>query len=270
MTTILRWKDFAAGEAFFVARSWRKPGDAIRPHTHDFSEVLWIDTGTGEQSSPSGTKPLQTGDIIFIRPSDIHALTSTTTMQFTNIAFPRDTYNWLCQRYATPWTTAPVPEIRRLEPAQLRRLNRAAEELCNAPRTRLVIERFLLNLLHMLARQPLPALPADSPEWFQRACAEIHKPEHFRSGASAFTKLAGRSAEHVARVTRALLRQTPSAVVNRVRMQFAARQLTMTDAKIMDIALDCGLTNLSHFYRLFQRQFGITPQAYRQQQRSLA
>ncbi len=270
MVTILHWKDFAAGEAFFVARAWRKPSDAIRLHTHDFSEVLWIDAGTGMQSSPAGAKPLQTGDIIFIRPSDIHALTSATTMQFTNIAFPRDTYNWLRQRYTTPWTTAPAPEVHRLEPGQLRRLNRAADELCNTPRTRLVIERFLLNLLHMLARQPAPALPADSPEWFQHACTEINQPEHFRSGAPGFTKLAGRSAEHVARVTRALLRQTPSAVVNRVRMQYAARRLTMTDAKIMDIALDCGLTNLSHFYRLFQRQFGTTPQTYRQQQRDLA
>ncbi|MEI6082685.1 MAG: helix-turn-helix transcriptional regulator [Verrucomicrobiota bacterium] len=82
--------------------------------------------------------------------------------------------------------------------------------------------------------------------------------------------MAGRSAEHVARVTRDLLHETPSDLVNRVRLQYAARQLALSDAKIMDIALDCGLTNLSHFYRLFRHQFGSTPQAYRQQQRELA
>lgn len=140
----------------------------------------------------------------------------------------------------------------------------------DAPRQRLFIERFLLNLLYWLVADAQPTLPPDAPAWLRRACTEIAKPENFRQGAPVFAPLAGRSPEHVARVTRELLGETPSDYVNRVRMHHAARLLAMTDAKITDIALDCGLTNLSHFYRLFHRQFGLTPQAYWLQQRRAA
>lgn len=270
MTTTLAWQQTAPHDAFHIARSWKTPTTSTPPHTHDFAEVFWIDTGKGRQTGPTGVQPLRTGDIIFIRPTDIHALESAGRMQLTNVAFPADTYRWIRDRYPTPWTDAPTPAVLQLDSAQLHRLSRAAEELFNAPRTRLFIERFLLNLLHLLTPPPQPALPVESPPWFRQACFEIVKPEHFRTGTLEFAKLAGRTPEHVARVTRELLHETPSTVVNRARMQYAARQLAMTDTMIMDIALDCGLTNLSHFYRLFRQQYGMTPKAYRNQQRGLA
>ena len=36
---------------------------------------------------------------MFIRPGDVHGLATTGQMQLTNIAFPRDTYDWLQARY---------------------------------------------------------------------------------------------------------------------------------------------------------------------------
>ncbi len=270
MPTIIQWKNISPKDAFHIARHWKTPDEPTRMHGHDFAEVFWIDSGSGRQIGSGGSQPLQTGDLVFIRPVDSHALESTQTMQFTNVAFPRDTYDWLRHRYATPWTDTPIPAMFHLESGQLHRLAHTAEELFSAPRTRFSIERFLLNLFHMLVRQPFPLVPAEAPDWFRHACIEINKPEHFRRGSGAFVKLAGRGAEHVARVTRDILHEKPSTVITQLRMQYAARQLAMTDAKIMEIALDCGLTNLSHFYRQFRRQFHITPQAYRQQQRGLA
>jgi AraC family cel operon transcriptional repressor len=37
----------------------------------------------------------------------------------------------------------------------------------------------------------------------------------------------------------------------------------MGDQEILDIALDCGIGNLSHFYSLFRAETGMTPRAYR-------
>jgi AraC family cel operon transcriptional repressor len=77
------------------------------------------------------------------------------------------------------------------------------------------------------------------------------------------TRVAGRSAEHVARSVRWVFGITPSDYVNRVRMEHAARELRVTTRPIADIALDCGLNNLSHFYALFRRAHRLTPRAYR-------
>ena len=43
----------------------------------------------------------------------------------------------------------------------------------------------------------------------------------------------------------------------------------MTDRKILDIALECGLGNLGYFYRLFAKQYGLTPRQYRLRQQAL-
>jgi AraC family cel operon transcriptional repressor len=46
-------------------------------------------------------------------------------------------------------------------------------------------------------------------------------------------------------------------------MAHAARELRITDRPITDIAYECGLSNLSHFYSLFRRAHGQTPRAFR-------
>ena len=46
-------------------------------------------------------------------------------------------------------------------------------------------------------------------------------------------------------------------------MQYAATALGSSDRSISDIALDCGIENMSHFYKLFRAHYGVTPRAYR-------
>jgi AraC-like DNA-binding protein len=57
----------------------------------------------------------------------------------------------------------------------------------------------------------------------------------------------------------------PTELVNTARMNYSARQLAQTAQPIVDIALDCGLNNLSHFYALFRQRFGESPRKCRLQ-----
>ena len=41
-------------------------------------------------------------------------------------------------------------------------------------------------------------------------------------------------------------------------MEHAARELAGTDRSILDIADECGLPNLAHFYKLFAARYGST------------
>ena len=56
---------------------------------------------------------------------------------------------------------------------------------------------------------------------------------------------------------------SPSAYTNERRMEYAALMLGSTDTSIENIAHDCGIENLSHFYRLFRARYGVTPRRYR-------
>ncbi len=54
---------------------------------------------------------------------------------------------------------------------------------------------------------------------------------------------------------------------NQVRLQAVLQALRETDGAVGDIALSHGFNQLSFFNRLFRREFGISPSAYRQQKR---
>ncbi|MDR1283153.1 MAG: helix-turn-helix transcriptional regulator [Opitutaceae bacterium] len=148
-----------------------------------------------------------------------------------------------------------------LDAAQVERLRAIAHDLEAGVRDALSAEAFLLGVMALLvnAQHSRQALP----EWLAVACKRIQKPEHFRGGTAELARLAGRSPEHVAREMNRLLKKTPTDVVNEARMTYAAHELNTTSREIIDIAADCGLENLGHFYKIFRRRFGVTPHRYR-------
>ena len=69
--------------------------------------------------------------------------------------------------------------------------------------------------------------------------------------------------EHVCREMQRHLGVSPTAYVNRLRMEHAAMRLGDSKLPVEDIARTCGIENLSHFYRLFRQHYGTTPKKYR-------
>jgi len=151
-----------------------------------------------------------------------------------------------------------------------RRISEQIDLMANAPRTLFEIERFLLNLFHILEDDSSQRLPPLCPEWLKRAYTLSQTPDVFADGVQAFQHLCGKSATHVARSCRAWLNTTPSQLLNRFRMDYAAKELSMTDRSILDISLDCGLDSLSYFYRLFRQSHGMSPKEYRIRSKSVA
>jgi len=266
---ILRWDRIAPGAAFHAARDTKKTrGRPVYLHGHDFAELFWIDAGRGTHQINGVSVPLQAGCLVLMRPADCHAIDpeGSEGLKLTNIAFPRDAHAELGARYFPGqafWQTGKLPVMHQVEPGQLRRLNRWADDLSQAPRQRLYLDRFLLNVLTELAGSHEEAPPEEAPDWLVEACRAIQKRENFSGGVERFLKLCGRSREHAARTVRQQLGTTPTDYVNRIRIAYAQRQLEMGDQGILDIALDCGIENLSHFYSLFRERTGVTPRAYR-------
>ncbi|MCE0498200.1 MAG: AraC family transcriptional regulator [Methylacidiphilales bacterium] len=274
--TILRWDNIAGQAAFHAARHSKNGPQSTPYHGHDFAEIFWINAGHGIHRVNDVSFPLQPGSLILMRPTDCHGIhpTGPDALELTNIAFPRETLDFLHSRYfrGRKWAFSPsekYPAAQQIEPSRLRRFNRWADELSQSPRERLYLERFLLNLLAELRLSPKDASLDDAPDWLARACQAIQNPNHFSEGVGEFLRLCGRSREHVARTVRHHLGMTPTDYVNGVRLAYAKRQLEMGDQGILHIALDCGIENLSHFYSLFRSRTGTTPRRYRLSHRKL-
>ncbi|MEM1286010.1 MAG: AraC family transcriptional regulator [Pseudomonadota bacterium] len=268
-------------EVFLWLRSRLAPGQRRTPHCHDFYELFWVEHGTCMHTlaDPSSGKQrdevLPTGTLVFIRPDDAHCLRARGGDCFIiNIAFPSATVDFLASRYGGVlggqafWSVAPDPAKVSLGSADLRSLAAWSVRLERAGRGQLVLDAFLLAVFGLLTSdEPLPLGVEDGPAWLVEVCRSLHRPERARLGVRGFVALSGCAPEHVSRVTRRWTGKTPSDLVREARLRLAAGHLTTTDAAIAEIAAEVGLDNLSHFYRLFKETYGMTPKAYRQQNR---
>jgi len=267
---IVRWRQVGQNGAFHAART---PLSRTRPlgyHGHDFAEMFWIDAGRGIHRINGQSTNLQAGSLILMRPTDCHGIDPVDDegLKLTNIAFARTTLDFLGGRYFSEgewafWQGKPLPAAHQLEPYQLQHFNIWANELADSPPEPIHIERFLLNVLAELKLEQNEVPLNDAPDWLARACRLIQKNNHFPGGVREFVRLCGRGREHVSREVRRCLKTTPTAYVNGIRMSYAKRQLEMGNQEILDIALECGIGNLSHFYELFRAHTGTTPRAYR-------
>lgn len=264
----LRWRAIVQpGEQFHVARTQHSRHLPCPLHTHDFAEVFWVDAGRACHVINGRRVRLEPGQLWFVRPAEAHAFEAegAEAVEITNIAFPRDAVDFLRSRYpqasARCWDGRLEPA--RLDAAQRRVLNQAANRLALAERDRLPLDHFLLELLCALrgaaADEPAP----DAPEWLADACREIRAPERLREGLPALYRLAARCPEHVARVMRRTMGLTPTQYLNARRVAAAAFLLRMTTKPVTEIALEVGYENLGHFFEVFRRTYGVTPRTYR-------
>lgn len=256
------------GENYHYAAAEISAANLARYHDHDYHEVFWVTRGRGEHRFNGASTKLAAGTLHFIHPSDCHQVETARAepLCIINVAFPSRCWAQVRRRYfANEPDPFELPDGQRAwpvdAPAQAR-LAYWANRLTTTGRPRVALDGFLMELPQL--RHAATGKGADPmPEWLARARREISLPRHFSGGTPALARLAGRSPSHVARAAVRWLRLTPTDIVNAARMDFSAEELTTSARPIIEIALDCGLTNLSHFYALFRLRFGTSPQRYR-------
>lgn len=75
---------------------------------------------------------------------------------------------------------------------------------------------------------------------------------------------AGLSPYHYLRTFTLVTGVTPHQFIVRARLRAAAARLAREHTKVIDVALESGFNDVSNFNRVFRREFGVAPLAYRQ------
>ncbi len=257
-----------AGVSYHFAQTELSENNGVRYHDHDYHEVFWVTRGRGVHHWNGRTSTLLPGNLYLIRPADRHRVTGSikTPMHIVNLAFPSEAWHEVRQRYfatEADWFELPDEErIWSLEPRAQSGLSHWTSRLASTERPSVALDGFLMELPQL--RSEVASIKGEPvPEWLLKAQSEIGLPQHFSGGTLAFARLAGRSPSHVSRATAHWLDTTPTEIVNTARLNYSATQLAETSRPIIEIMLDCGLTNLSHFYALFRNRFGVSPRRYR-------
>ncbi len=257
-------------ETFHFARKQLARRYPSKAHDHDYFEVFVIESGKAAHWINGVTQTLEAGQLTFVRPGDTHAFCADRRLgcQIINVMFRAETAAHLASRYYDTIggrffdASGPLPELHTLGPVRFARAVTVAEQLQTAERSLARIEEFLLTLMNRVAHVS-SGVSASTPRWFAEACSAALSPEIFRRGAPGLVEAAGRSHEHVCRTCKTVTGFTPSQYVNRIRIEHAAQMLRSTEVSAEDILEGCGFENVSYFYRLFRRQIGLTPRAYR-------
>ena len=126
----------------------------------------------------------------------------------------------------------------------------------------LAIEGLLLELLAAIARQP-GRLESRKPVWLRRVETMIRDQFTGRLTMTQLADEAGVHPAHLASIFRRFHHTTVSDYVHRLRVQAACAMLRESAAPLVEIALQLGFADQSHFSRVFHRTTGMTPKAWR-------
>jgi AraC family transcriptional regulator len=127
----------------------------------------------------------------------------------------------------------------------------------------LAIEGLTLEMLSEASRRPAKMSETKAPRWLVHArdFLQAHFPEP--ATLAGVANSAGVHPTHLARVFRQFYGCTIGEYVRRLRIEFACREISLTDAPLTQIAMTAGFYDQGHFSRTFKRIVGLTPSEYR-------
>ncbi len=258
----------APGDVFHFVRATVPRGVPRQRQARGAHVLAWVQNGQVVLHLDGGRFAMREGDMVFLRPGDAHGFQGRGEEPLvTAIMIRPEVIADLPERFARLkgqffWATGPEPDQASRDIPQMAALSQAALALERGARDPLALQAFLLPVFSDLL-DARPQVSDGTPDWLVRAVVAAKRPAIFRDGAAGFVRVTGRAHPHVSRTSRKYLGQTPSEYVNGIRMQHAARQLSSTNDPLSEIAESCGITNLSHFHRLFRATHGMTPAQFR-------
>lgn len=250
------------------------------PQVHDFYEFTLMAEGNLKYVLNGKSFILKEGDIIFVRPGDVHSKISIGAVKHINLAFPKSVIDSMFDFLYTEkikndflkQERIPVITLNHNDKIQIEsRLMKFAyfpktedQRIKSYLRTQLMILFSSYLLPVATSADQLFSSDLAIPSWIEKSLKEMRDSENFSQGLDWLVENSGKSKEHICRSFKKYLKKTPTEVINFMRLNSAANLLAHTDMEIIDIAYNLGFYSLSYFYNLFKSEFGLTPKKYRE------
>ena len=124
-----------------------------------------------------------------------------------------------------------------------------------------VVTFYIINRLrHHREEQVLD----DIPQWLKTTVETMHDKRQFSENAlENMVHLSAKSQEYLTRATQRYYSKTPMQIINEIRINFAKKQLEMTNYSVTDIAYESGYSSPSLFIKTFKKLTSFTPNSYR-------
>ena len=123
----------------------------------------------------------------------------------------------------------------------------------------LLIKIFTENFLNY------PDEKTEVPLWLEITYEKMKQPSYFIKGVQKMYDICPKSREHLCRSLKKYYNTSPIQLVTDLRLGLSLSMITTSNLTITDICYECGFENLSWFYKVFYKKYGLTPSQYRKQ-----
>lgn len=267
----LRFTTISPGQPFFAARTSGRDWADCALHTHDFHEVIFVASGQGLHLVNDQEATLEAGDLLFIRPRDVHQIEPGLGLVTYSAAFPSQSWRKFVDLAGISGLAREIDDD--MLPLHV---SLAPEALGDCEEDfAMMVERSASNpsqldmcdVLAAVARWTFDTVEEDEdtarPVWLEIAMDEMRDAQAISEGLPRLVEVSGVSLPHLCRTFRKHLGQSPTDWINTQRMN-AARSLMLTsDLSLAQIAQATGIHSRSYMHRLFRETFGEAPEAYR-------
>ena len=124
-----------------------------------------------------------------------------------------------------------------------------------------LVSYYVINRLRHYREEPVADVV---PQWLKNTVEAMHDKLEF--GESVFyymVWLSGKTQEYLTRATQRYYGKTPMQIINDIRINFAKKQLEITNYSVTDIAYESGYSSPSLFIKTFKKLTSFTPSSYR-------
>ncbi len=239
-------------------------------HYHDYFEIFLVTCGNISHIVNGGEQKLTRGNLVFIRPDDIHDYVCENA-RFINLALSYDTIDKLFAYFEDAFPSdrlmsAAMPPLVMLSEKEYENLVLKFENLntvSDETEMKLKIRLLLTEIFTNYFIRAVTDTDSKIPQWLKNTCMKMNNKKNFSVGAEKMIELSGKSREHLSRCMKKYYGVTMSEYINELRLNYIAHALETSDIPIIDMCFESGFENLSWFYSLFKEKYKITPSRYR-------
>ncbi|MEO3741538.1 transcriptional regulator ChbR [Kosakonia sp. WA-90] len=126
------------------------------------------------------------------------------------------------------------------------------------------VEAITFHIINRLRHYREEQVIDDTPQWLKSTVEAMHDKTQFGDHAlENMVRLSAKSQEYLTRAVRRYYGKTPMQIINEIRIDFAKKQLEMTNYSVTDIAWESGYSSPSLFIKTFKKMTSFTPNGYR-------
>jgi len=238
-------------------------------HTHDFFELFYIINGKAIHNINNDKRLIQGGDLVFIRPNDVHSYEFFNSFDFEIISLgcPRDEmykafeYVGLNDKQFTDCDFPPSISLYGYNKSDIYRKLMHINDKPHGMERKIYFRSILAFILYRFT--VFEDIQRSSiPDYLTKIVEEMSEKENFAEGLSKMLKISHITQEHLTREFRKHLNLSPTEFINLKRLDYAAQLLSENKYTITEVCFMCGFNSLSHFYHSFKKQYGCTPKQF--------